>query len=297
MNEPPFSLTATSAIQPELLEETHPLQFQCQPGIACFNHCCRQADITLTPYDIIRLKRRLQLESSEFLQRYTVPFRFDSDGLPGVKLKTDSQGTCLQLAGEQGCGVYSDRPSVCRYYPLALLNLHPKGTADAHQRYSLIKEAHCRGHDQPQQVSISAYRHDQGVDAYDDYNQEWYQLILKKKSAGPTVGKPPEQSLALFFMASYDLDRFRRFVMSDSFQRSYQLASDLYDRLQTSDEALLDFACRFLRQVLFGERSIEEAADAWERRVTERDEVWTLRREAALAHQQALDDARYRDSD
>ena len=40
-----------------------------------------------------------------------------------------------------------------------------------------------------------------------------YQIILKKRSAGPTVGKPPEMTFHLFFMASYDLDRFRRAVI------------------------------------------------------------------------------------
>jgi uncharacterized protein len=32
-------------------------------GIACFNKCCESIEITLTPYDIIRLKGRLKLTS------------------------------------------------------------------------------------------------------------------------------------------------------------------------------------------------------------------------------------------
>ncbi|WP_242445301.1 YkgJ family cysteine cluster protein [Chromatium okenii] len=99
-----------SAVMPEALQLNSPLQFHCHPGISCFNACCKRADITLAPYDVLRLKRRLGLTSTEFIRQFTVPFQMDGDGLPGIKLKTDDNGTCLQLAGDAGCGVYSDRP-------------------------------------------------------------------------------------------------------------------------------------------------------------------------------------------
>jgi hypothetical protein len=40
----------------------------------------------------------------------------------------------------------------------------------------------------------------------------WRQLILKKKSSGPSVGTPSKRSLQLYFKVWYDLDTFRRFV-------------------------------------------------------------------------------------
>jgi hypothetical protein len=47
---------------------------------------------------------------------------------------------------------------------------------------------------------------------YDDLARGWRQLVLKKKSSGPTIGKPSLRSRQLFFMACYDIDRFREFV-------------------------------------------------------------------------------------
>ena len=35
--------------------------------IACFTRCCRNIDILLTPYDVIRMKNRLGITSTEFL--------------------------------------------------------------------------------------------------------------------------------------------------------------------------------------------------------------------------------------
>jgi len=43
--------------------------FSCHPGVSCFNHCCADINIVLTPYDIIRLKNRLGITSPEFHEK------------------------------------------------------------------------------------------------------------------------------------------------------------------------------------------------------------------------------------
>ncbi|MCP5266090.1 MAG: hypothetical protein H6934_08245 [Burkholderiaceae bacterium] len=47
--------------------------------------------------------------------------------------------------------------------------------------------------------------------------------MLKKKSSGPTVGRPSQRSRELFFMASHDIDRFRALVASEPFSRLIKL--------------------------------------------------------------------------
>lgn len=282
-----------SAVMPEALLAENRIQFRCHPGISCFNACCKRADITLAPYDVLRLKRRIGLTSTEFVRQYTVPFQMDGEGLPGIKLKTDEAGTCLQLDGDAGCGVYTDRPTVCRYYPLALLALREKDSPTAVERYSLIKEDHCKGHEEPREITIDEYRAEQGCEEYDALNREWYQLVLKKKSAGPTVGRPPQTSLQLFFMASYDIDTFRRFVLSENFRQTYQLPDGFYAEVEQDDEALLRFSYRFLRQVLFGERTVQEVADAWDQRVEQRQDVWEARKQFEIERRQTAEDQKY----
>jgi Fe-S-cluster containining protein len=282
-----------SAVMPEALSPETEITFRCHKGISCFNACCRQADVTLAPYDIIRLKKRLGMTSSEFLKQYTVPFQMDRDGAPGVKLKTDETGTCLHSNGEAGCGVYEDRPTVCRHYPVALLSMRATGSPTADQSYSLVKEAHCRGHDEDRVISIADYREEQGCAGYDELNREWYELILKKQSAGPAVGRPPQTSLNLFFMASYDIDNFRRFVLSDQFRNTYVLSDELLAEIEADDLALLCFGYRLLRQVLFAEHSIQERAGVWDKRVRDRREVWEARRQVEIARRQKEEDEKY----
>jgi hypothetical protein len=267
---------------PALLGEDSTINFRCYKGISCFNACCQHADVTLAPYDVLRLQKRLGMRSAEFLQKHSAPFQLDQDGVPGIKLRTDSEGACLFLDGENGCSVYEDRPTVCRYYPVALLNMREKDTYVAMQRYSLVREDHCKGQEEDRQITLRDYRKEQGVEEYDDLNKDWYELILKKKSSGPGVGKPNEMSLQLFFMASYNFDMFRKFVMSENFQKTYDLADAELAEVESDDVALIKLGNRLMRQALFGEKTIPERSGEWERRLNERKDVWEARTKAEV---------------
>jgi hypothetical protein len=245
-----------SPVQPVKLSLDDIIQFHCHKEITCFNVCCKQIDITLTPYDILRLKKRLGLTSSEFLAQYTVPFEMDSQGMPGVKLRTaDDNPSCLFLT-EEGCGLYEDRPTACRYYALGLLSMRRENASEDEDAYFLVEEDHCLGHQEPRTISVGDYRQEQGVDYYDKMNRAWRQIILKKRSSGPAVGTPTVRSYQFFFLVCYNLDDFRAFVQSSGFSNVYDLDTQLLEQLNTDDEALLTFGFRLLKQVLFGEMTI-----------------------------------------
>ena len=53
------------------LDEDAKFTFSCHPGVSCFNQCCSDVNIFLTPYDVLRLKNRLGISSQEFLDKYT----------------------------------------------------------------------------------------------------------------------------------------------------------------------------------------------------------------------------------
>ena len=262
-SEKPFPI---SPVTPTTLEGTAALQFQCRKGIACWNACCSNIDISLTPYDIVRLKQHLELSSSEFLNRYTVPYEMEKDGIAGVKLRPVDGGTACRFMTDAGCGVYADRPTACRYYPVALLSMRKQDESVDRQYYAIVREDHCLGHREPRTQTIDEYRAEQGLPEYDDLAHGWRQLILKKKSSGPTVGKPSKRSLELFFMTCYDIDRFRSFVASDSFSGIYELPADELHAMLLDDVTLLQFGFRFLRQVLFGEMTTPMRAESVEQR-------------------------------
>ncbi|MCX7897401.1 MAG: YkgJ family cysteine cluster protein [Rhodocyclaceae bacterium] len=244
-------------VVPVMLDESKEIQFSCHKGIACWNACCANIDISLTPYDIVRLKKRLGISSTQFLRDYTLPYEMEKDGIAGVKFRPVEGGTACRFMTPAGCAVYEDRPTACRYYPVALLSMRKQDEYQASESYALVKEAHCQGHLEPRRLSIAEYRSEQGVIEYDEMAKGWRELVLKKKSLGPAIGAPSLKSRQLFFIACYDIDTFRDFVESEGFQKLFKLSEDYKAMLMQDDVELMLFAFRFLKQVLFGEKSIE----------------------------------------
>ena len=278
-----------SPVLPQTFGEDKTIRFRCHRGIACWNACCSNIDISLTPYDILRLKRRLGITTTEFLERYTLPYEMEKDGIAGVKLRPVEGATACRFMVPEGCSVYEDRPTACRYYPVALLSMRRQDEATDRDSYALVKEPHCLGHDEPREITIGDYRREQGLPEYDELARGWRQLILKKKSSGPTIGKPSKRSLQLFFMACYDVDRFREFVASDGFDELFDLPAEEMRKVLADDADLMLFAFRFLRQTLFGEATIPVRPDVADRRRTRRAEM-TARLERDAAERIARDE-------
>lgn len=269
-------------VVPETFGGDREIRFRCRKGIACWNACCSSIDVTLTPYDVLRLKRRLGLGSAAFLREYTFPYELEKDGLAGVKLKPVDGGAACPFMRPEGCAVYEDRPTACRYYPLALLAMRKQGESTDQDSYALVKEPHCKGHDEPRTITVARYRREQGIEEYDLLARGWRQLVLKKLSSGPAVGKPSPRSLELFFTACYDLDRFRGFVSSAAFRALYAIPDAEMSEMLADDTALMLFGFRFLRQALFGEQTIPMHAEAIEaRRGRARERAADAEREAA----------------
>jgi hypothetical protein len=63
----------------------------------------------VNPYEVARLARNKGLSTTEFIANYLEPRK------PFLGNRPD--GACVFLT-EQGCGVHTDRPLVCRIYPL-----------------------------------------------------------------------------------------------------------------------------------------------------------------------------------
>jgi Fe-S-cluster containining protein len=270
IKDSPFPQSPVEATQ---YDGTKVIQFRCYPGISCFNACCKNIDITLTPYDILRLKRRLGVTSGEFLREYTEPYEMEKEGIAGVKFKPVEGGTACRFMREEGCSVYEDRPTACRYYPVALISLRRQDEYTDVNSYALVKEDHCKGHLENRPLTIDEYRTEQGLDDYDTLGRGWRQLVLKKKSSGPTVGKPSKRSLQLFFMGCYDLDRFREFVISAPFNDTYDIPEETRQKILGDETELMLFAFSFLRQIMFGEENFAMKADALEKHLERKREL------------------------
>ena len=244
-----------SHIMPRKYTLESKIQFRCHPGVSCFTACCGNINIILTPFDILRLRKRLTMAAPEFLHQYTTPIYLEKTDMPGVKLKLNEENRCPFVTPE-GCTVYTDRPTTCRYYPVGMANFHERAESNeassiAEQFYFVIQEPHCKGHEEDKIWTIREWREDQGVDRCDEMNKDWMALVMRRKSFGPQATLS-EKAQRMFFMTSTDLDAFRSFVFESSFLKTYELDEETIAKIREDDIELLRFSYRFLASSLFG---------------------------------------------
>jgi Fe-S-cluster containining protein len=250
-------------ILPVQLKESDMFAFSCHKGISCWNKCCHGADIIMTPGDMLRLSRHFGIRPIEFLDRYCYQAQWEKAGLPVAKLRmtgNDGSGPCPFVEDEAGCTVYEDRPVTCRYYPLGLAAIKMKGQDDKENFNFLVKESHCRGHDESKLLSVSQFRKEQGTDEYDQINSGWMDILMKAASWASTGGPYGKEIAAktqgMLYMVSTDIDAFRRFVFETRFLEIYEIEKETTEVLKANDAVLLTLGFDWLKNVIFGEPTI-----------------------------------------
>jgi Fe-S-cluster containining protein len=239
--------------------------FHCDRSMECFTRCCRDVTIVLTPYDVVRMKHALQLDSSQFLEKYTLsPFGKDQK-IPAVIVRMDAVTKRCPFVSDEGCRIYADRPWACRMYPLGMAEPdNPTPTERAF--HFLIREDLCLGHKAAQALTVSEWISEQGIEEYDAWGAPFKELMLHP-SWNSDGFLTPEQ-IEMYYMACYDLDRFRRFVFETKFLRLFDIDEDRVDAMRKDDFELSDFAMQWLKFSLFHEKcmkikhSVSEAARA-----------------------------------
>ena len=239
-------------------------QFACHPGVSCFNKCCGDVNIFLSPYDVLRMKKRLGMKSSDFLDTYAILPVQKEMRTPVVVLRmNDDEAKSCPFLADGGCGIYSDRPWPCRMYPLGLAA--SKDTPDGwrgERFYFLMEEEGCQGFGQPRQWTVRQWLDDQGIDPYDAWGEAYKELALH--AFFETGGSLPPERMHMLFTACYDLDKFREFVFESTLLERFEVDEDLVEEMGYSDETLLRFAFLWLRFSLFGEPTVRIKQDALE---------------------------------
>jgi len=241
-------------------ELLHPLEgdrftFSCHRNIACFNRCCAALQLVLTPYDILRLRKRLGISSGEFLEAHTHT-RFDRHPrFPMVLLKMADSQACPFVSPE-GCTVYEDRPGACRIYPLARAARKDDHEEQAKEKFFLVREDHCLGFGEARTWTVESWMSDQGLDEYNRMNDRWLEILSLPKSLGEKADIP--RKLQMFFMVSYNPDAFRAFLFESRFFQRFRIPDELRGRLEKDDMTLMTFGFDWLKFSLFGLPTLQQ---------------------------------------
>lgn len=231
------------------IEKDTAFHFSCHPKVSCFTDCCRQLELALTPYDVLRLKQETKLESCSFLERYVIQEQEVEESFPRMYLTMvdDGQASCVFVA-ETGCTVYPGRPGACRTYPMGRAAIRQDDNS-IEEFFVLLKESHCNGFQEKEEQTAVSYSKEQGLEDYNAINDKVAMLLQHDKfRQGMQLSQVQTE---YFVLALYDLDTFRNRLDQGTLpHRDHYLSQK---ELYKDDEQLLLFGIDWLHGVLFKE--------------------------------------------
>ncbi|MEK6201026.1 MAG: YkgJ family cysteine cluster protein [Desulfobulbaceae bacterium] len=230
------------------IEREEPFHFSCHPGIVCFTDCCRQLELALTPYDVLRLKKACGIRSETFLDRYVIIEQEEDETFPRFYLSMvdDGRASCVFVA-DSGCTVYQNRPGACRAYPMGRAVIRQADNA-MDDFFVLLQESHCHGFREQQGQDAATYSKEQGLLIYNRFNDAMAVLLQHEQIR---QGKQfAEQQREQFILALYNLDQFRTLLFAGQIPGATTLDGTSREGL-ADDEALLLYAIDWLKDILF----------------------------------------------
>jgi len=229
-------------------------RFECGKSLDCFTHCCADVVIVLTPYDVLRLKRALGMDSTGFLEKFTISPFVKEQKIPAVILKMDPETKRCPFVTGEGCSVYGNRPWACRMYPLGVAEPRNPSPADRSFHF-LVREDLCHGHERGETYTVREWLDGQGIEEYEAMGASFKDLMLS--SMWDKDDALPADKMDMYYMSCYDLDRFRRFVFETRFLTLFEVDEARVEAMRTDDAELLEFAMQWLRFSLFGEKTMK----------------------------------------
>ena len=238
------------------IKDHESFSFRCYPGIGCYNRCCRNLNLFLYPYDVLRLKNALAISSDEFLDQYVDVVLRSSNFFPEVLLRMseNKEKTCPFLV-DAGCVVYPDRPDTCRTFPLEQGVLYDAAGEKDTAVHFFRPPDFCLGQHEDQQWTAATWSRDQDAGRYHKMTIRWAGLkrLFQTDPWGTEGPEGPRARMA--FMATYNIDRFREFVFHSSFLKRYKVKAAVLKKITAGDEELLKFGFDWVKLFLWNIRS------------------------------------------
>ncbi|MEW5762997.1 MAG: YkgJ family cysteine cluster protein [Bacillota bacterium] len=212
-------------------------KFACRQGLPCFTRCCQDVNIFLSPYDVLRMKKRLGISSEEFLEQYTDLLVHRDAGIPVVRLKMVGEDRNCPFVTPDGCTIYSDRPWACRMAPVDV--------DDQGRVTFMFDSTHCLGLNEETEWTLESWMADQGLDAYREVEATFGEIMSSPVFKEHGLENP--RLTEMFLMAAYDVDRFRRFVRESGFLKVFDLPAEVAAAIETDDVKLLQLGFQWLK--------------------------------------------------
>lgn len=225
--------------------------FACHPGVPCFNACCSDLNLMLTPYDLLRLRKGAEQGSEDFIKNRCHVSALPDTGFPmlHLRMEEDANKSCPFVRPE-GCSIYPNRPSACRIYPVGRATRLAGEGDRLEEQYFLVQEEHCRGFEKGSTWTTDTWTMDQGLEPYTAFNERYTLLMAQQKASGAPLDN---RRATMLLLALYQTDRFRDFIRDMRLFERVNVPENEQQAIMSDDEATLDFAMDWIELMLFGQ--------------------------------------------
>lgn len=224
--------------------------FSCHEKLECFKRCCRDINIFLTPFDVLRMKNKLNISSGEFLANYTHILKVPNSGFPVVVLKMREDNLVCPFISEIGCKVYHQRPWSCRMAPVEIRGTGEYGFA--------FEPSRCHGLKENKEWTVQSWMNNQGLSAYEEPEEMFGSIPLKLKSTGNKELDMVMMDMVL--IGCYDLDKFRNILVNNPVLTEEIQGQELAEIIK-DDLALMKFVFGWLPGNLTDTKKLQKLKD------------------------------------
>jgi len=171
-----------------------------------------------------------------------------------LSMADNAEKTCPFLT-DAGCSVYTDRPDACRSFPLEVGIMYDNNSQEKRAVHFFRPPEFCLGQNEKTTWTAKTWTKDQEAVMYNKMTTLWSQLKSRFQTNPWGKEGPQGRKGKMAFMATYNIDKFRSFILNSTFLKRYGLNRSLLKKVKTDDRELMLIGFEWVKLFIWGEQS------------------------------------------
>ena len=191
--------------------------FHCTQCGAC---CINREDILLTPKDVFRIVKKLQMTQREFVEKYCDVYVGSSSRVPLVRLQPFGKDQRCPLLQDRSCIVHSVKPTVCALFPLGRGMRLKEDQREVFEFSYFLQEIDCG--DRSEEFTVREWLAQFGIQLEDAFFMQWMPFVSQLSKFLCEVEKHCEQAVMERLWSYCFVILFFDYSMQEDFMPQFQ---------------------------------------------------------------------------
>ena len=200
----------------------------------CGKCCTNREDIMLTPRDVFRMAKELQMSMQDFIQKYCESYIGPSSKFPVIRLFPEGEDKHCPLLKDRKCIVHQSKPVVCALFPIGRMFSAEQGQEMSTQNLTYLLMHHGCG-DGTEKHSVREWLTTFNIPLEDEFHIMWTNALAEiSKRLREYLPKADEKEAFLLYNALF-LGIYGSYHMESEFmpqfERNIKLAKELVEQI------------------------------------------------------------------